>query len=113
MAALDREAAAANLIRDFLRPQETLRAIVEAREDRGDRSDASGRRMSSSVSSVRNRVLAVVSNDELGTEQGRYTSVYLEVECPGLVLISNFKTTAYLHSKWLRLGMNLGSQTPD
>ena len=75
----EREAAAANLVNAFLRPQEFLRALVEAREDRGERSDASGRRMSSGASSVRNRVLAVVSNFENGTEQGRYTCVHLPI----------------------------------
>lgn len=85
MATSDRETAAASLIHEFLRPQEILRAIVTAREQvqspAGPSSNTSSSRTSSGsgASSVRNRVLAVVTNEENGGEyeEGWYTSISL------------------------------------
>ena len=90
MATLDRETAAASLIHEFLRPQEILRAIVTAREQvqspAGPSSNTSSSHNNrsrtssgSGASSVRNRVLAVVTNEENGGEyeEGWYTSISL------------------------------------
>lgn len=74
MAASRNEAAVTNLIREFVRPQESLRAIVEAREVVPQRPDASGHRTTSFASSASNRALAVISNEESGVEEGWYTS---------------------------------------
>ena len=105
MAASEREETAGILIREFLRPQEALRSVVEAREHVTNRSDASSRRMSSGASTVRSRVLAVVTNDASGIEEGWYTSVHcIWINISRIDVL--FVRIVYLSSKWSLHGMN-------